>query len=146
MQWCIQTHPQTPPKKKTFENGASPLQSLENFKFYFGQFFVNSPEIVIFQEKLKSENAEIAQIFITSLYSLLKIFWYIMSYDCPMLFCIKVSICEPISIRYTLESLIPYGKTAKSWKNYPIFLKNFLRILQKIMFFLWRLRLIIISH
>ena len=51
---------------------------------------------------------------------------YIMSYDRPMLFCIKVSISEPISIRYTKLSLIEYGNIAKPWKNYPNLAKNFL--------------------
>ena len=60
------------------------------------------------------KNAKIAQIFITSLYSFLKIFSFITSYNYSMLFCIEVSICEPISIRYTLKSLIQYGKIAKS--------------------------------
>ena len=36
-----------------------------------------------------------------------------MSDDLSMLFCIKGSVYEPISIRYTLKSLIPYAKTAK---------------------------------
>ena len=44
----------------------------------------------------------------------LRIFSYIMSYDFPMLFCIKVSICEPISIGYTVNSLIPDEKTAQA--------------------------------
>ena len=56
-----------------------------------------------------------------------------MSYDCSMLFCIKVSTYEPTSIRYTYMSLILHSKAAKSRKTSQ-FLKNFLRILQKALF------------
>ena len=37
-----------------------------------------------------------------------------MSYDCSMLFWIKVSICEQIPIRDTLMSVVPYGTTGKA--------------------------------
>ena len=74
------------------------------------------------------------KIFVIFFYSFLKLFSYIMSYDIPMLFCIKVctNIRDPtsISIRYTLKSLIPYVKTAKPWKELLNFLKNFQRILR----------------
>ena len=36
-------------------------------------------------------------------------------------FCIKVSICDPISIRYTLKSLKPYGNTTKGLQNCLLF-------------------------
>ena len=39
-----------------------------------------------------------------------------MSNDGPMMLCIKVSIYEPISIRYTQKSLRKYGKISKSLK------------------------------
>ena len=52
-----------------------------------------------------------------------------------MLFCIKGSICEPISIRYTLKSLIPYGKTAKPRKIAQLF-KAFSKNYEKNHFFL----------
>ena len=42
-----------------------------------------------------------------------------------MLSCIKVSLCEQISIRYTLKSLKQYGKTAKTRTNCPISLRIF---------------------
>ena len=51
--------------------------------------------------------------FSSALFSFLKIFSSIRSYDRPMLFCIKVSISEPISIRYTQKSLIQYGNTVR---------------------------------
>ena len=47
-----------------------------------------------------------------------------------MLFSIKERICRPISIRYTLKSLIQYGKIA-NLEKITKFLKNYLRILQK---------------
>ena len=47
-----------------------------------------------------------------------------MPYHCPMLFCIKLMISEPISIRYTLKPLILHGKTAKPLKI-PQFFKEF---------------------
>ena len=55
-----------------------------------------------------------------SLYSFLKI-----SHDRSMLFCIKVSICEPLSIRYAQKSLIQFGKIAKPWKKLPNFYRFF---------------------
>ena len=59
------------------------------------------------------------------LHSFLKFFSNIMSYDCPMLFCIKVSLFEPISIRYTLKSLIRMAKQQNLEKIKPQFLKIF---------------------
>ena len=68
----------------------------------------------------------------------LNIFSCIMSYDRPMLLCIIVSICDPISIRYNLKTLIPYGKKQNHEKLHN-FLKNFARILWKIIIILWLL-------
>ena len=59
---------------------------------------------------MKSESAEIAQIFITSFRTFLKSFSYIISCDCPTWVSIKLSITEQISIRYTQKYLILYGK------------------------------------
>ena len=100
------TSPQPTRPHKVLNKGALnlPPPSLEKLNFYFRRFLINSLEILIFQLKLKWKDAKIAQIFITSLYFFLIIFSYIMSYDCPILLCIKVSICEPISIRYAPNS------------------------------------------
>ena len=57
-----------------------------------------------------------------------------MSYDCPMLFCIKVSLFEPISIRYTLKSLIRMAKQQNLEKIKPQFLKIFWEFCEKSFF------------
>ena len=54
MQWFIQT-PQLPRPQK-FWNWLLDPQPLEKLYFYFGSFFLDSLEIVIFQEKLNSRN------------------------------------------------------------------------------------------
>ena len=123
---------QTPQPPKVLKKCDLNPQTLEKLKLYFGRFFINSLEIVISQQKFKSKNSKMAQIFITS-YSFLNIFSFIMSYDCPMLLCINVSIGAPISIRYSLKSLISQAKTAKPRKMSQFF-KNFNRILRKITF------------
>ena len=60
-----------------------------------------------------------------------------MSYDCSILFCIQVMymlcICEPRSIRYTIKSLISYGKTANPEKIAQLF-KEFYKNYAKMMF------------
>ena len=104
------SRPKTPRHPKKFGKKCDLIpQPLEKFLFYFIRFFLNSLEIVILQQKLKSKMQK-SQIFGISLYFFRKIFS--ITYDCPTFFCIKVSICEEISIRYTLQSWILFGQTA----------------------------------
>ena len=55
--------PPTNQTPKTFEKGALTPLTLENLKFSFGAFFLNSLEIVIFQSKMKEDNAYLAKKF-----------------------------------------------------------------------------------
>ena len=59
-----------------------------------------------------------------------------MSYDYRMFLCIKVSICEPITIGDTLKYLRPYGNTAMGVARIfsgggTLFQENFQKILKK---------------
>ena len=129
----IFTDPNPPRPPKVVKKVIWPPNPLKNNFFYLGRLFLNSLEIVIFYRNW-SKKCKLAQIFIISLYSCPKTVSFIMPYDCPMLLCIKLSIYEQISIRYTLKSLIPNCKTATPWKKLLNFLKNFIRALEKSFF------------
>ena len=81
-------HTDRPPPQlpKIFEKGGLTPNPWKKKIFYFGGFFTNSYEIVIFSIESEGKNANIAQISITSLYSFLEIFSYIMPDDCSMFF------------------------------------------------------------
>ena len=87
-----------PPKLLKKVPWPPPTPGIFKILFWVSSSLIHSREWFFNRNMWK--NAKIAQIFITSLYSFLKIFSYTMSYDRPMLFCIVNR--YPL---YTLKSL-----------------------------------------
>ena len=120
-QLFIQTPPPDPPK--FCKMSTWPPKSWKKFKKFGVFFFLTSLPRVVFQEWFFNRNWSQkckSRSNLSSLCILSKIFSFIMSYDSSMLYCIKLSLREPISIRYTQMYLIFYGKTTKYWKNLSI--------------------------